>query len=89
MKSPEPAMTEREIAKMHALKYAYVDGDPAELAAALEALRGDAPPRGAHQTEAEAKKAADERRALIEAALKLDGKKKKYKKQQDGSCHLC
>lgn len=69
---------------MHALRYAYVDGDPEELAAALEALRGDAPPRGAHQTEAEAKKAADEKRALIEAALKLDGRKKKYKKQQEG-----
>lgn len=69
---------------MHALRYAFVDGDPDELAAALDALRGDAPPRGAHQTEAEAKKAADEKRALIEAALKLDGRKKKYKKQQEG-----
>ncbi len=27
-KSPQPEMTEKEIAKMHALRYAYVDGTP-------------------------------------------------------------
>jgi hypothetical protein len=36
---------------------------------------------------AEEKKAAEERRAMIQKALALDGKKKKFKKQQEGA--LC
>ena len=33
---------------------------------------------------AEEKKAAEERRNMIQKALALDGKKKKFKKQQEG-----
>ncbi|RXK39735.1 hypothetical protein M231_02928 [Tremella mesenterica] len=60
-------------------QYAYLEGD--------SDVEGDdrdptAPARTGKAT-AEAKKAADERRRLIEEALKLDGKKKKYRKQQE------
>lgn len=61
-------------------QYGYIEGGPEDEAAA----RGDAPPRGESAKAAAEKKAAEERKALIEAALKLDGKKKKYKKQQEG-----
>lgn len=49
-----------------------------------EDLTRDGPLRGDTLKTTEEKKAAEERRALIEAALKIDGKKKKYKKQQEG-----
>jgi hypothetical protein len=78
-------MTEKEIAKLHAMRYAYSDVDPAELAAALAADRGDAPPRGNSAADAAARKAAEERRALLEAAIRLDGKKKKHKKAAEGT----
>ncbi|EIW72370.1 hypothetical protein TREMEDRAFT_66851 [Tremella mesenterica DSM 1558] len=60
-------------------QYAYLEGD--------SDVEGDdrdptAPARTGKAT-AEAKKAADEKRRLIEEALKLDGKKKKYRKQQE------
>ena len=86
--SPEPTvqLTDKEIAKLHAMRYAYADADPAELAAMLDAERGDAPPRGSSAAEVAARKAADERRALLEAAIRLDGKKKKHKKNQEGVC---
>lgn len=77
---------EKAAAQRQALlrQYGYVEGGPEDEAAE----RGDAPPRGESARAAEEKKAAEERKALIEAALKLDGKKKKYKKQQEGECEL-
>ena len=79
-------LTEEEmaIARKQALlrQYGYVEGGPED-----EDLTREGPPRvDSAKTSAE-KKAADERRSLIEAALKLDGKKKKYKKQQESE-HL-
>lgn len=86
--SPEPEptiqLTEKEIAKLHAMRYAYAEADPAELAAALAADRGDAPPRGNSAADQVARKAAEERRAQLEAAIRLDGKKKKHKKNAEG-----
>lgn len=62
-------------------QYGYVEGSAEDE----DRERGDgAPPRGETARSAEEKKKAEERRGLIEAALKLDGKKKKYKKQQEG-----
>jgi hypothetical protein len=55
-------------------QYGYVEGGP-------EDDERHGPPRGETAKTTEEKKAAEERKALIEAALKLDGKKKKYKKQ--------
>jgi len=76
---------EKAAAQRQALlrQYGYVEGGPEDEANE----RGDAPPRGESARAAEEKKAAEERKALIEAALKLDGKKKKYKKQQEGAYH--
>lgn len=61
-------------------QYGYIEGGPEDE----WRDRADGPPRGETARSAEEKKAAEERRAMIEAALKLDGKKKKYKKQQEG-----
>ncbi|KAK1925704.1 hypothetical protein DB88DRAFT_484831 [Papiliotrema laurentii] len=60
-------------------QYGYIEGGPEDE----WRDRADGPPRGETARSAEEKKAAEERRAMIEAALKLDGKKKKYKKQQE------
>lgn len=79
---PVPELSEKEIAKRHAMKYAYVEGDLAELY--IEDRPQGAPPKGGTVAEAEAKKLAEEKRIQVLAALKLDGKKKKYKKQQEG-----
>lgn len=79
---PKPQLSEKEIAKLHAMKYAYVEGELAELW--VEDRPDGAPPRHAGMSEAEAKKAAEERKAQVMDALRLDGKKKKYKKQQEG-----
>ena len=70
-------------------QYAYVDADPDDLAMSGLAIDGktrdpNAPPppvRGAVKGE---EKAAEERRRAIEEALRLDGKKKKYKKNKEG-----
>ena len=60
-------------------QYAYVDQDDEPSSAQY----GDGSSRlGALATKEE--KAAEERRKLIEQALKLDSKKKKYRKQQEG-----
>lgn len=78
-------MTDEEIAaarKAALLKqYAYVEGGPDEDPLG----RTDGPPRGQSAAEAEAKKAAEERRKLVEEALRLDARKKKYRKQQSES----
>lgn len=61
-------------------QYAYVDQDDDPSSAQY----GDGSSRlGALATKEE--KAAEDRRKLIEQALKLDSKKKKYRKQQEGS----
>ncbi|WOO82360.1 uncharacterized protein LOC62_04G005854 [Vanrija pseudolonga] len=77
------SMTEEELkaARKAALlrQYAYVEGGPEEDPLARP---GGAPPRGAAAQESEEKKKAEERRRLVEEALRLDGRKKKYKKQQ-------
>lgn len=79
-------LTEEElaIARKQALirQYGYVEGGPED-----EDLTREGPPRTDSAKTSAEKKAADERRSLIEAALKLDGKKKKYKKQQESE-HL-
>ncbi|BEJ16948.1 hypothetical protein CspHIS471_0603490 [Cutaneotrichosporon sp. HIS471] len=73
------SLTEEELAEARKAallrQYAYVDGGPEEE-------RSEGPPRGATKEEAEAKKAAEERRKLVEEALRLDSRKKKYRKQQ-------
>jgi len=72
-----------EAAKRRALlkQYAYVEEDE-------DTSEGDrdrnAPPRMLSAAENEEKRKAEERRRMIEEALRLDGRKKKYKKQQDG-----
>ncbi|WVR06096.1 hypothetical protein IAU60_003124 [Kwoniella sp. DSM 27419] len=81
------SLTEEELAaaRRQALlrQYAYVDGDEDEINAALGVTRdANAPPRGGAK-ESDEKKAAEERRRLVEAALRLDGKKKKFRKQQE------
>lgn len=70
------SLTEEELkaARKAALlrQYAYVEGGPDE------ADRGaDGPPRGSTQADGEAKRAAEERRRLVEAALVRDSRKKK------------
>ncbi|RSH79137.1 uncharacterized protein EHS24_001175 [Apiotrichum porosum] len=74
------SMTDEELkaARKAALlrQYAYVDGGP-ELQ-----MRDGAPPKGMAALEAEEKRKADERRRLVEEALRLDGKKKKHRKQE-------
>ncbi|ORX37363.1 hypothetical protein BD324DRAFT_625852 [Kockovaella imperatae] len=62
-------------------EYGYVD-DADALGGSGE-RDGNAPPKGESARAAHEKAAADERKALIEKALALDGKKKKYKKQQE------
>lgn len=83
---PEPdplaGLSEKEIAKLHAMRYAYLEGEEPPIFD--DSTRGDAPPRRQAATEAEAKKLAEEKRQLIEAAIKLDGKKKKHRRQQEG-----
>ncbi|BEI86112.1 hypothetical protein CcaverHIS002_0603990 [Cutaneotrichosporon cavernicola] len=73
------SLTEEELAEARKAallrQYAYVEGGPEEE-------RSEGPPRGASKEEAEAKKAAEERRKLVEEALRLDSRKKKYRKQQ-------
>ncbi|WVF70454.1 hypothetical protein IAT40_005244 [Kwoniella sp. CBS 6097] len=65
-------------------QYAYVDADEEEINAAMGAARdGNAPPKGLSGKDSEEKKAAEERRKQVEAALRLDGKKKKFRKQQE------
>lgn len=75
------SLTDEEIAaaRKAALirQYAYVEGGPEE-----DPLRKDGPPRASGKEEAEAKRAAEERRRLVEEALRLDGKKKKYRKKE-------
>lgn len=74
---------EIEAARRQAIlrQYAYVEGRPEDEAATRDK---NAPPKADTAKTAAEKKAAEERRSMIEAALKLDGKKKKYKKQQEG-----
>jgi hypothetical protein len=83
---PEPdplaGLSEKEIAKLHAMRYAYLEGEEPPIFD--DSTRGDAPPKRHAATEAEAKKLAEEKRQLIEAAIKLDGKKKKHRRQQEG-----
>lgn len=70
-------------------QYAYVDADPEELAMAGLSLDGSGstrdpnapPPKAGSKGE---EKAAEERRKAIEEALKLDGKKKKHRKNKEG-----
>ncbi|WWD17637.1 hypothetical protein CI109_102078 [Kwoniella shandongensis] len=67
-------------------QYAYVDADPSEVSQLLGAgtRDGNAPPKGAAKgSESEEKKAAEERKRLVAEALRLDSKKKKYRKQQE------
>ncbi|WWC86504.1 uncharacterized protein L201_001381 [Kwoniella dendrophila CBS 6074] len=68
-------------------QYAYVDASEDEVKAAISAANGDrdpnAPSKGGKSNDSEEKKAAEERRRLVEEALRLDGKKKKYRKQQE------
>lgn len=70
------SLTEEELkaARKAALlrQYAYVEGGPEETD-----RDANAPPRGQAQAESEAKKAAEERRKLVEAALMRDSRKKK------------
>lgn len=82
------SMTDEELkaARKAALlrQYAYVDGGP-ELQ-----MRDGAPPKGMAALEAEEKRKADERRRLVEEALRLDGKKKKHRKQEsEWGCGAC
>lgn len=84
---PGAALSEKEIARLHAMRYAYVEGDLAELYVEDGSLRPQgAPPKGVGASEAEAKRAAEEKRQKVLEALRLDGKKKKHKKQQEGEC---
>lgn len=82
--TPEEIETARRQAILR--QYAYVEGGPEDEAATRDK---NAPPKADTAKTAAEKKAAEERRSMIEAALKLDGKKKKYKKQQDGEPSLC
>jgi hypothetical protein len=69
---------EAEYARRQALlaQYGYVDGD------SPEPERPDGPARPAKT--GDAKKEEEERLRLIQQAIRLDSKKKKYKKAQDG-----
>jgi hypothetical protein len=62
------------------MRYAYVEGELGELYE--EGKQGK--PVG-KAGDAEAKKMAEEKRLQVLQALKLDGKKKKHKKQQEGA----
>jgi hypothetical protein len=67
-------------------QYAYVDADPNELAMAGLSVDGsrdpNAPPRTAKEKQGDKEK--EERRKAIEEALRLDGKKKKHRKNKEG-----
>ncbi|WWC99941.1 hypothetical protein V866_006850 [Kwoniella sp. B9012] len=66
-------------------QYAYVDASEDEVRAAL-AANGDRDPNAPAKAGGggnDEKKAAEERKKMIEDALRLDGKKKKYRKQQE------
>lgn len=67
-------------------QYAYVDADPDELAMAGLSVDGsrdpNAPPRTAREKQGDKEK--EERRKAIEEALRLDGKKKKHRKNKEG-----
>jgi hypothetical protein len=84
---PQLALSEKELARQYAMRYAYVEGDLAELYIDDGARPQGAPPKGTVAGEAEAKKLAEEKRLQVLEALKLDGKKKKHKQQQEGACH--
>lgn len=80
-----PKLSEKEIARQFAMRYAYVEGDLAELYIEDGSARPQgAPPKGVGLTEAESKRLAEEKRIQVLEALKMDGKKKKHKKQQEG-----
>ncbi|KAK8866157.1 hypothetical protein IAR55_001308 [Kwoniella newhampshirensis] len=83
--TPEELASARKQALLR--QYAYVDADPSDVAQLLGASTGrdsHAPPKGAARgTESEEKKAAEERRRLVAEALRLDSRKKKYRKQQE------
>ncbi|GMK54132.1 hypothetical protein CspeluHIS016_0107180 [Cutaneotrichosporon spelunceum] len=70
------SLTEAELAEARKAallrQYAYVEGGPEE--------RADGP-RSTAKEEAEVKKAAEERRRLVEEALRVDARRKKYRKQ--------
>ncbi|KAL1408863.1 hypothetical protein Q8F55_005677 [Vanrija albida] len=78
------SLTEEELkaARKAALlrQYGYVEGGPEDDPLS----RGGAPPRGSAAQESEEKKKAEERRRLVEEALRLDGRKKKHRKQESG-----
>ncbi|WVQ82511.1 hypothetical protein IAT38_004640 [Cryptococcus sp. DSM 104549] len=77
---------EKEAARRQALlrQYAYVDTPEDEVDSLMGVARdGNAPPRGSKGLESEEKRKAEERRKALEQALKMDGKKKKYRKQQE------
>lgn len=61
-------------------QYGYVDESPDDSSHAAV----DGPPRGQTAREREEKKAQEERQRMIMEALRLDGRKKKHKKQQEG-----
>ena len=66
-------------------QYAYVDADPDELAIAGLSVEGrdpNAPAKTSKEREGEREK--EERRRAIEEALRLDGKKKKHRKNKEG-----
>jgi hypothetical protein len=71
-------------------QYAYVDADPDELAIAGLSVEGrdpNAPAKSAKEKEGEREK--EERRRAIEEALRLDGKKKKHRKNKEGQYFTC
>ncbi|WVN89166.1 uncharacterized protein L203_104382 [Cryptococcus depauperatus CBS 7841] len=63
-------------------QYGYVDADENELNSLFVVSRGDAPPRGSKKVEDEKKHQAEERKKLIEEALKRDGKRKQKKNEE-------
>lgn len=71
-------------------QYAYVDTDSEDLSPSLSGLTigrdPNAPPPKA-STKGE-EKAAEDRRKAIEEALRLDGKKKKHKKNLEGGLYF-
>ncbi|WWC58847.1 uncharacterized protein I303_101391 [Kwoniella dejecticola CBS 10117] len=81
--SPEELKQAQKAALLR--QYAYVDASADEVQAAIAANSRDpnAPARAGKASESEEKKAAEERKKMIEEALRLDGKKKKYRKQQE------
>jgi hypothetical protein len=64
--------------------YEYVEGDPDEIAALNAARDPNAPTKGMSAAKMEDVKLQAERKKLLEEALRLDARNKKFKKQQEG-----